>query len=85
MYRAAKIPLGTFAGMTVVELIRNAQPDEAPALEALHCRASDVWEEHRAQLAAHPDEIGSPHQAIADGRVRVAVDEAGRPLGFSVV
>jgi ribosomal protein S18 acetylase RimI-like enzyme len=71
--------------MQVVALIRDAKPDEASVLEALHRRASDVWEEHRAQLAAHPDAIGPPHQAIADGRVRVAVDAAGRTLGFSVV
>lgn len=68
-----------------VESIRDARPDEAFALEALQRRASDVWEEYRAQLAAHPDAIAPPHQAIADGRVRVAVDASGRCLGFSVV
>ena len=68
-----------------MELIRDARPDEASALEALQRRASDVWEEDRAQLAAHPDAIEPPHRAIADGRVRVAVAASGRPLGFSVV
>ena len=71
--------------MSVVALIRNARPDDALPLEALQRRASDIWEEYRAQLAAHPDVITPPHQAIAEGRVRVAVDSAGRRLGFSTV
>jgi ribosomal protein S18 acetylase RimI-like enzyme len=71
--------------VAVVELIRDARPDEASALEALQRRSSDVWEQYRAQLAANPDAIEPPHQAIADGRVRVAVDASGRRLGFSVV
>lgn len=65
--------------------IRDARPDEALALEALQRRSSDVWEDDRANLAAHPDAIEPPHQAIADRRVRVAVDAAGRRVGFSVV
>ena len=65
--------------------IRDARPDEAFALEALQRRSSDVWEQYRAQLAANPDAIEPPHAAIAEGRVRVAVDASGRPLGFSVV
>jgi ribosomal protein S18 acetylase RimI-like enzyme len=69
----------------VVDLIRDARPSEASALEALQRRASDVWEEYRAQLAAHHDAIAPPHQAIAEGRLRVAVDTSGQPLGFSVV
>jgi ribosomal protein S18 acetylase RimI-like enzyme len=40
---------------------------------------------NQAQLAAHPDAIEPPHQAIAEGRVRVAVDASGRLLGLSVV
>ena len=70
---------------SLVEQIRNALPDEAAALEALQRRSSDVWEEYRAQLADHPDAIEPPAQAIAEGRVRVAVDTARRPVGFSVV
>jgi len=66
-------------------VIRNARPDEALALESLQRRSSDVWEEYRAQLAAHPDAIAPPHQAIAERRARVAVDVSGCPLGFSVV
>ena len=65
--------------------IRDAEPDEALALEALHRRSSDVWEDSRAALEAHPDAITPPHQAIAEGRARVAVDDTGRHLGFSVV
>ena len=70
---------------SVVEGIRDALPDEAAALAALQRRSSDVWEEYRAQLAANPDAIEPPDQAIAEGRVRVAVDASRRPLGFSVV
>ena len=69
----------------MVESIRDARPDEALSLEALQRRSSDVWEEYRAQLAANPDAIEPPQRAIADGRVRVAVDALGRLLGFSVV
>jgi len=68
-----------------VDAIRDARPDEAPALAALQRRSADVWDEYRAQLAANPDAIEPPHQAIADGRVRVAADASGRLLGFSVV
>jgi GNAT superfamily N-acetyltransferase len=71
--------------MPVVASIRDAQPDEAFALESLQRRASDVWEEYRAHLAAHPDAIAAPHQAIAERRVRVAVHASGCLLGFSVV
>ena len=68
-----------------VASIRDARPDEARALEALQRRSSNVWEEYRAQLAAHPDAIAAPHRAIAERRVRVAIDASGHPLGFSVV
>jgi len=71
--------------MTEAVSIRDARPDEALSLEELQRRAADVWEEYRAQLAAHPDAIEPPHAAIADGRVRVATDAAGSLLGFSVV
>jgi hypothetical protein len=71
--------------MSIVALIRDARPDEALALEALQRRASDVWEECGEQLAAHPDAITPPHRAIAEGRVRVAFDAAGRRLGLSTV
>jgi ribosomal protein S18 acetylase RimI-like enzyme len=69
----------------VVQGIRDARPAEAAALASLQRRSSDVWEEYRAQLAAHPGVIEPPHRAIAEGRVRVAVDASQRRLGFSVV
>jgi ribosomal protein S18 acetylase RimI-like enzyme len=69
----------------MVASIRDGRPDDACALEALQRRASDVWEEYRAQLADHPDAIAPPHQAIAEERVRVAVDATERLLGFSSV
>jgi GNAT superfamily N-acetyltransferase len=71
--------------MGPVDRIRDAVPDEALALEALQRRSSDVWDEDRVHLAAHPDAIEPPHQAIAEGRVRVAVDGKGRLVGFSLV
>jgi ribosomal protein S18 acetylase RimI-like enzyme len=71
--------------MQTIEVIRDAWPQEASALEALQRRSSDEWEEYRAPLAANPDAIEPPHQAIAEGRVRVAVDATGRRLGFSVI
>jgi ribosomal protein S18 acetylase RimI-like enzyme len=70
---------------SVVDAIRDARPDDASALAALQRRSSDVWEEYRALLAANPDAIEPPHLAIAEGRVRVAVDACRRRLGFSVV
>ena len=70
---------------SIVHRIRDASPAEAAALASLQRRSSDVWEEYRAQLAASPGLIEPPHEAIAEGRVRVAVDASGRRLGFSVV
>jgi GNAT superfamily N-acetyltransferase len=65
--------------------IRDALPGEAAALAEVQLRASSVWESDRALLAAHPDLIEPPEEAVATGRVRVAVDAAGRLLGFCVV
>jgi hypothetical protein len=65
--------------------IRDARPEERAALEALQRRSSDVWEEYRAQLAAHPDAIELAAQAIAERRVTVAVGAGGELLGFSVL
>ena len=69
----------------IVDRIRDARPDEAAALATLQRRSSDIWEEYRALLAANPDAVEPPHLAIAEGRVRVAIDASGRRLGFSVV
>jgi GNAT superfamily N-acetyltransferase len=71
--------------MTAIAEIRCAGPHERHSLNELHRRASFVWEEDRAALEAHPDALGVALEAIAERRVRVAVDASGRPLGFSVV
>ena len=65
--------------------IRDATAAEAPSLEALQRRSSDVWEQYREQLAANPDAIELPQSHIDNGWVRVAVDDRGAPIGFSVV
>ena len=65
--------------------IRKATPNDRDALEALQRRSSDVWEQFREQLAAHPDAIELPPRFIDSGYVRVAVDADGAALGFSVV
>jgi GNAT superfamily N-acetyltransferase len=65
--------------------IRNATATEAPMLEGLQRRSSDVWDEYREQLAANPDAIELPQAFIDKGWVRVAVDLDQAPLGFSVV
>jgi GNAT superfamily N-acetyltransferase len=70
---------------TVMPRIRDAMATEAPALEALQRRSSDVWEEYREQLAAHPDAIELPQAFVDTGCVRVAVDVEDTPVGFSVV
>jgi GNAT superfamily N-acetyltransferase len=66
-------------------VIRNATTVEAAGLEALQRRSSDVWEEYREQLAAHPDAIELPRRFIDNGWVRVATGDDDVPLGFSVV
>ena len=73
--------------VTIDNSVGQWEDDHATHLstQALQRRSSDVWEEYRAQLAANPDAIEPPQRAIADGRVRVAVDALGRLLGFSVV
>jgi GNAT superfamily N-acetyltransferase len=70
---------------TRVMRIRDAAPEERAALETLQRRSSDVWDEYREQLAAHPDAIELPDAYIGNGWVRVAVDEADAPIAFSVV
>jgi hypothetical protein len=51
----------------VVLGIRNATAIEAPVLEALQRRSSEIWEEYREQLAANPDAIGLPQAFIDQG------------------
>lgn len=65
--------------------IRDAAAAEAAPLEALQRRASDIWEAYREQLAANPDAIELPQSFIDNGWVRVAVDDDGAAIGFSVV
>ena len=65
--------------------IRDANEDEAAVLEALQRRSSDVWEQYREQLAAHPDVIELPQAFIDNGWVRVAAAGDDTPIGFSVV
>lgn len=71
--------------MVAVLRIRNASATEAPLLEALQRRSSDVWAAYREQLAAHPDAIELPQAFIENGWVRVAVQVNEAPVGFSVV
>ena len=65
--------------------IRDAGADEAPALEALQRRSSDVWAEYQEALAAHPEAIELPRAFVVNGWVRVAVDDDDTPVGFSVL
>jgi GNAT superfamily N-acetyltransferase len=65
--------------------IRNAREREASELEALQRRSSDIYEEYREQLAAHPDAIEFPQHFIDYGWTRVAVLGDDTPVGFSLV
>jgi GNAT superfamily N-acetyltransferase len=71
--------------VTEITQIRAATAAEREALGDLHRRSSYVWEGDRANLDAHPDALGVAREAIAEGRVRVAVGAGGELLGFSVV
>ena len=71
--------------MAHVLRLRDANPAQAPALEALQRRASDVWEAYRQQLAANPDAIELPATFIDNGWVRVVDRDTDTPIGFSVV
>jgi GNAT superfamily N-acetyltransferase len=66
-------------------VIRDALAGEAALLEGLQRRSSDVWEQYREALSAHPDAIELPEEWIDKGWVRVAMDATGVPIGFSVV
>lgn len=65
--------------------IRDATLGERILLEALQRRSSDVWEEYREQLAAHPDAIELPRTFLENGWVRIAARGDGTPVGFSVL
>ncbi len=65
--------------------IRDARAAEAHVLEALQRRSSDVWEQYRQQLAAHPEAIELPPSFIDSNWVRVAIADDDTAIGFSVV
>jgi len=65
--------------------IRDALEHESSVLELLQRAASDIWDQYREQLAAHPDAIELPRNFIDNGWVRVAVADDDTPIGFTVV
>ncbi len=65
--------------------IRDARVTEADLLEALQRRSSDVWEQYRQQLEAHPEAIELPPSFIDNNWVRVAIADDDEAIGFSVV
>jgi len=65
-------------------VIRDAVLSERSRLRELHEKSSSVWSEDRVMLAAHPEVLGVPSEAIQEGRVRVAETE-GKIIGFSVL
>jgi ribosomal protein S18 acetylase RimI-like enzyme len=66
-------------------VIRDAAASERAILEELQRRSSDIWEEHREQLAAHPDAIEFRQHFIDNGWTRVAALDDDTPVGFAVV
>ncbi len=65
-------------------MIRPAQPDERPALEALQWRASLANPGYREALMANPDAIVLPVEQIEAGQVVVA-EVGGLCLGFAAL
>lgn len=63
--------------------IRTARQHESDSLREIHRRASYIWPEDVRNLDANPDIFGVDPAAIAAGRVRVAFDTNGNPLGFA--
>lgn len=63
--------------------IRTARPGESDLLRELHRRASYIWAEDRPDLDANPDLFGADSRSLDAGRVRVAVDDTGKLLGFA--
>jgi ribosomal protein S18 acetylase RimI-like enzyme len=64
--------------------IRDSLPGEADALDALRRRATDVWATYREELARFPEALAVPRDWVDEGRIRVAVDDDDRPIGFAV-
>lgn len=71
--------------MSLLAEIRAAEPAESDALTELHRRSSWIWEEDRPFFEEHPEVFGVSAEAIAEGRVRVAVDAQGERLGFATI
>ena len=65
--------------------VRDATLDDLDVLQALYVRSSLVWDEHRADLEAHPEVLVLDPGPVRSGRVRVAVGADSRLLGFSTV
>lgn len=66
-------------------LIRDGEPHEAETLEELQRRAAMASGDYRDRLAAHPEAVELPPDAILEHRVRVTRQPDGRIAGFSVV
>jgi GNAT superfamily N-acetyltransferase len=71
--------------VAIVETIRPAEPSEADALTELHRRSSSIWTEDLPFFEQHPEIFGVSAEAIAEQRVRVALDARGRRLGFATI
>lgn len=65
-------------------LVRFARRDERQALEELQRRASLEWDDHRADLLAHPDAMALAVDQIEAERVHIA-EFRDRIGGFCVV
>src|SRR3954449_2533644 len=63
--------------------IRTARRGEADLLREIHRRASSIWAEDRPNLDANPHLFGVDARSLEAGRVRVAVDDTGKLLGFA--
>ena len=63
--------------------IRTASRREADLLREIHHRASYIWAEDRPNLDANPNLFGVDPKSLEAGRVRVAVDDTGKLLGFA--
>jgi GNAT superfamily N-acetyltransferase len=69
--------------VSVVERIRDAEPDEIWALNALQRRSSPARDPAPGRLTRDAAEL--PADAIREHRVRVAVARTDREVGFSAV
>jgi len=65
-------------------MIRRAEPDDLDAIREIYRSASLANEGDREALLAHPEVLQFPEDPVADGRVRVAVDD-GAVVGFATI